>query len=134
MPRPQGLRASIWPKFRLAVWLCAAMVIGLAAAFVLYRLPLLFGPVAPTPQAAQPVSETRPVAADEQVREAEASYADAMRDAATASDLAQRQHAEAMKAVAAARALAKDPESREAREALNKAMRDVQAMSEEASR
>lgn len=129
-PSQQSQRSPFWSMFRAAVWLCFAMVIGLAVAFVVYRLPGLFGPVPSEQGATETVSQPQTEVADEQVGQAQDSYAVAMRDAATASDLAQRQHAQAMKAVEAARALAKNPDSREAKDALDKAMREVQAMSQ----
>ena len=48
MPRHLDQRSSFWNLFRVAVWLCAAMVVGLAVAFAVYRLPGLFGPVSPS--------------------------------------------------------------------------------------
>ncbi len=134
MPRHKDQRSPFWSLFRVAIWLCVAMVVGLAVAFLLNGKPEQTAPDATASQPANNISKSQPDEADVQLREALESYDDVMRNSAAASDLAQRQHAEAMKAVEKARALANNPESQEAREALDRAMRELQAMSQEADR
>lgn len=134
MPRHKDQRSPFWSLFRVAIWLCAAMVVGLAVAFLLNGKPDQTAPDAPTSQPADVISQPQLDDAHAQVSEALESYDNTMDDAGAASDLAQRQHAEAMKAVEKARALANNPESHEAREALDRAMRELQAMSQEADR
>jgi hypothetical protein len=135
-PPPVGSPA-FRAKVRIAVWLCVAMAILSVAGFLAYSLPRLFGPVDAAPVEEPVASAPEPAvpdaaAPDPQVLEVLDEYEAVMREASQSSDLARRQHAEAMKAVEAARALAKNPDSREARATFDNAIREVQAMSEQA--
>ncbi len=133
MPRHKGQRSPFWSLFRVAVWLCAAMMAGLAMAFLLNSGPFLTSDELPDAQPA-PAGIQMPANEAGAADQAQATYEDTMRDADLASDLAQRQQAQAMKAVEAARALSRNPDSREAKQALETAMREVQAMSQQADR
>ena len=118
---------------RFAIW----TTIGMGVIFALALFKIVFAGSEPEDSAGSQASAPGPVAAEGRAHdagEAQPDFDNAMQSAAAASDLAQRQQEEAMKAVAAARALAKDPESRKAQAALNEAMRKVQTISEEANR
>jgi hypothetical protein len=136
-PDPQSqLRGPLSPfrgLLRLAIWV--SIGIGVIFALALVKQVLAGFEAGGEPDALEsPTASATPSAPDQNAIAAENTYEDAMRDAAAASEMAERQHAEAMKAVEAARALAKNPDSLEAQEALKQAMQRVQAMSEQANR
>lgn len=131
---PPLMRPAFRAKFRLAVWFSLAMAVLSVAGCLAYSLPRLFGPVQEPVASAPEPAMSDAAEPDPQVLEVLDEYEAAMRDASQASDLARRQHAEAMKAVAAARELTKNPDSREAKAAFDSAVGKVQAMSREAER
>lgn len=128
-------RSAFRSLLRFAKWVC----IGIAVIFALALFRIFFsgvtiGEPAPSPEVAETAplqgAHVAPAEPDQQALDALDEYETVMRNAASSSDEAQRQHAAAMKAVEAARALAKNPDSPEERSAFDKAIREVQAQAQ----